>query len=59
MYKEPKETVKAAEEGAIFGIGEFLLVSANRIAIHRIVSDLVRVIGLRWVNWRHSRQYPR
>lgn len=27
MYKEPKETTKLIESGAIFGIGEFLLVS--------------------------------
>ena len=26
MYKEPNETEKAAEEGAMVGIGEFLLV---------------------------------
>jgi hypothetical protein len=31
MYKEPKEIEKATENGAIIGIGEFLLVCANDV----------------------------
>jgi hypothetical protein len=30
MYKEPKEIEKVTENGAIFGIGEFLLVCIQR-----------------------------